>query len=44
MRSSRERSGHFGIVFATGGNYKSITESATFGGLAASASVDLSVH
>ncbi len=35
---------HFGIVFATGGNYKSITESATFGGLAASASVDLRVH
>ena len=35
---------HLGVVFATGGNYKSITESATFGGLAASASVDLRVH
>jgi opacity protein-like surface antigen len=35
---------HLGIVFAAGGNYKSITESASFGGIAASASVDLSVH
>jgi hypothetical protein len=35
---------HFGIVFATGGNYKSINESATFGGLTASASADLRVH
>ena len=35
---------HLGLVFATGGNYKSITESATFGGLAASASVHLRVH
>ncbi len=35
---------HFGVVFAAGGNYKSITESASFGGLAASASFDLRVH
>jgi hypothetical protein len=35
---------HLGLVFATGGNYKSLTESATFGGLTASASVDLKVH
>ncbi len=35
---------HLGVVFATGGNYTSIAESATFGGLAASASVDLRVH
>ena len=35
---------HFGVVFAMGGNYKSTTESATFGGLTASASVDLKVH
>jgi len=35
---------HFGVVFAMGGNYKSISESVTFGGLAASASVDLKVH
>ncbi len=35
---------HFGVVFEAGGNYKSITESAAFGGIAASASVDLRVH
>jgi opacity protein-like surface antigen len=35
---------HFGVVFEAGGNYKSISESATFGGIAASASVDLKVH
>jgi hypothetical protein len=35
---------HFGVVFQAGGNYKSITESAAFGGIAASASVDLRVH
>ena len=31
-------------MFEAGGNYKSISESATFGGIAASASVDLRVH
>ena len=35
---------HLGVVFAAGGNYKSIAESVTFGGLAASASVDFKVH
>ncbi len=35
---------HFGVVFAAGGNYKSMTESATFGGAAASASFDLKIH
>ncbi len=35
---------HFGVVFAAGGNYKSMTESANFGGLAASASMDLRIH
>jgi opacity protein-like surface antigen len=35
---------YLGVVFAAGGNYKSITESVSFGGLAASASVDLKVH
>jgi opacity protein-like surface antigen len=35
---------HLSVVFAAGGNYKSMTESATFGGLSASASVDLKVH
>jgi hypothetical protein len=30
--------------FAAGGNYKSIAESVSFGGFAASASVDLKVH
>ena len=35
---------HLGVVFAAGGNYKSMTESATLGGLSASASVDLKVH
>ena len=35
---------HFGVVFAMGGNYKSVTESATLGGFTASGSVDLKVH
>ena len=35
---------YIGVVFAAGGNYKSMSESATFAGLAASASVDLKVH
>jgi opacity protein-like surface antigen len=35
---------HFGVVFEAGGNYKSVSESATFAGIAASASVDLKVH
>jgi hypothetical protein len=35
---------HFGVVFAAGGNYKSISESATFAGVAASATADLRVH
>ena len=35
---------HLGVVFEAGGNYKSISESATLGGIAASASVDLRVH
>ena len=35
---------YLGVVFAAGGNYKSIAESVTFGGLSASASVDLRVH
>ena len=35
---------HFGVVFAAGGNYKSLTESASFGGINASASFDLKVH
>jgi hypothetical protein len=35
---------HLGVVFEAGGNYKSISESATFGGIGASASVDLRVH
>jgi opacity protein-like surface antigen len=35
---------HFGVVFEAGGNYKSITESATFAGVTASATADLSVH
>ena len=35
---------HFGVVFEAGGSYKSVSESATFGGIAASASVDLKVH
>ena len=35
---------HLGVVFAVGGNYKSISESATLGGAAASASADLRVH
>src|SRR6185436_19531049 len=32
---------HFGVVFEAGGNYKSISESATFAGVAASATADL---
>jgi opacity protein-like surface antigen len=35
---------HLGVVFEAGGNYKSISESATFAGIAASATVDLRVH
>jgi hypothetical protein len=35
---------HWGIVFEAGGNYKSISESVAFGGIAAGASVDLRVH
>jgi opacity protein-like surface antigen len=35
---------HFGVVFEAGGNYKSISESATFAGVAASATADLRVH
>jgi opacity protein-like surface antigen len=35
---------HFGVVFEAGGNYKSIEESVTFAGIAASATADLSVH
>ena len=35
---------YLGVVFAAGGNYKSIAESVSFGGFAASASVDLKVH
>src|SRR5262245_17035230 len=35
---------HFGVVFAAGGNYKSISESATFAGVAATATADLRVH
>jgi opacity protein-like surface antigen len=35
---------HFGVVFEAGGNYKSISESATFAGVAASAAADLRVH
>lgn len=35
---------HLGVVFEAGGNYKSISESASFGGIGASASVDLKVH
>src|SRR5262245_4582922 len=34
----------FGVVFEAGGNYKSVSESATFGGVAASATADLRVH
>jgi opacity protein-like surface antigen len=35
---------HFGVVFEAGGNYKSISESAMFAGVAASATADLRVH
>ena len=35
---------YFGVVFAAGGNYTSMTESASFGNLAASGSFDLKVH
>jgi opacity protein-like surface antigen len=35
---------HVGVVFQAGGNYKSVSESATFAGVAASATADLRVH
>ena len=35
---------HLGVVFAVGGNYKSISESVAFLGATASAEVDLKVH
>jgi hypothetical protein len=35
---------HFGVVFQAGGNYKSVSESATFAGVNASATADLRVH
>jgi hypothetical protein len=35
---------HFGVVFQAGGNYKSVSESATIAGVNASATADLRVH
>jgi Outer membrane protein beta-barrel domain len=35
---------HYGVVFQAGGNYKSVSESATFAGVNASATADLRVH
>jgi hypothetical protein len=35
---------YLGIVAAVGGNYKSIDESASFGGISASANLDVNVH